>query len=761
MRSKRSSLSSITGTRTLKRTFCLTETMNATTPARLLANELLEAANDFSGKKQVLWIHESSNVGLWGQELIEAAEQTLCRHFVVETLWASCDRLRRPDPAFPALIQLLDLFFSQFVEDEKKEAKRQGQWKQELIYQLSSSLCLADLKLLQDLIPDLEEIVRLPRNDELENSISPDLDRRSADETTSMETLATVAETADDGPETPLGELLTTVFRLIQRSAPEDSVLLFIVQELHWMNETTLDWLVTFVQDESTFDCSCKTIFLFTNRQEHYQRILCPRRLFIARSQFHRYKVQVRTVTLPALTVEDVRTLLLDPRVTPYSLASREQQEAMIQHCWKQSNSGNSYFWANLYLEAMTEYRNASHLQCYGDCWTNIDVRRDLRSAVEDLPMFPRETLSFLACFGSVSRVPVDLLVRVLGNDEGRVHDDLEYLADETPFVIEDRHGRYALANRGVMEYLLYEYLETTDLCKGYYTIGVELWRRFDMQDLDHYIFVVIQQLYNGKDMVRNVLEKDAIARLCLRAGEKSVGLECYTTAFSCLSCALDMLGEECWIRDYPLCLDLYSSAAEVAYSAACHDDVEPLVQAVLKHAKNMQDAMRVLTTKTYTLGTVGRPIEALEHGIAVLRELGIVVPNKPSSAGQKWIKLLKTRVGGLSNEYILRLPNMSSHNHRVRSILLLLNAMSPYAFLAQPHMLAWIAYYSTTLTLDHGLSPISSRAFVACGVALIGYVPPKLLDTNHSDCNSISHSLALSTTAQMVMLTTGIVLES
>jgi predicted ATPase len=225
-----------------------------------------------------------------------------------------------------------------------------------------------------------------------------------------------------------------------------------------------------------------------------------------------------------------------------------------------------------------------------------------------------------------------------------------------------------------------------------------------------------------GISQIVERVERTAVAKLCLRATERAVHLASFQTAFIYVQHAISLLDARCWRDEYKLSMNLYNSAAEVAYCSGNIDDVFRSLEETFKHARSFEDTLRGQATKVYALGSSGRMKEAVTTGLDVLRELGETFPSKPSSLRIRFeIMRVKRRLKDKTNESLLRLP-LIDDSEKLAAMQILnmtfFNAFSTYEKVAPLLVLRMI-----TLTLDYGLSSISCMGFVVFAALLCGYV--------------------------------------
>jgi hypothetical protein len=145
-------------------------------------------------------------------------------------------------------------------------------------------------------------------------------------------------------------------------------------------------------------------------------------------------------------------------------------------------------------------------------------------------------------------------------------------------------------------------------------------------------------------------------------------------------------------------------------------DHAEYLRQQVFHHGRSLHDMIRLHILHVCDLGARDKLSEAKEHCMSVLRELGEALPKNPTKL-HVLLAVLKSRrkVRGMSDEALLCLPNMSDVDKL--AVMQILNVMFLNVYFIDPLLTALVAVRMVSLSLDYGLSSISSAGFAFYGV--------------------------------------------
>jgi predicted ATPase len=209
-----------------------------------------------------------------------------------------------------------------------------------------------------------------------------------------------------------------------------------------------------------------------------------------------------------------------------------------------------------------------------------------------------------------------------------------------------------------------------------HFEIGHRLWRRFDDNELDRNIFVVMSQMYLGRRWITRYTERYKIAALCLRAGRKAAKSSTFRMSLTYFKFGIELLGEWGWRHKYELTLIIYNAAAEMEVCNNNYEGMEVLLDAILLNSRCVDDKIQARTTQVYAHGINDRQQESLDLGIQLLAEIGHPFPHHLSQTTmRREMKSVLLLLKGKSNEYLKRLPVME--DAKVLAAMQVLNLVS------------------------------------------------------------------------------------
>ncbi|MBD2387807.1 AAA family ATPase [Cylindrospermum sp. FACHB-282] len=267
-----------------------------------------------------------------------------------------------------------------------------------------------------------------------------------------------------------------------------------------------------------------------------------------------------------------------------------------------------------------------------------------------------------------------------------------------------------------------YSLLPKAEQIKTHWQVGQCLWHITAPEQLEYKIFDITNQLNLGRKLIKTQSEQDNLSRLNFMAGEKAKASAAYEAAWRYLQTGLDLLTTDSWQTNYDFTLTLYSATAEAAYLSGNFEQVEPLCQQVLDHAKTLLASLKVYDVKIQTYVAQSKLLEAIEIGLHLLEKLGVHLPNQPTFEDvQQAISATASKLANRAIEDLVDLPIMSEPE--VLAAMQLLTSMCASAYLAVPPLFLLTVLKMVDLLVEYGNMMLAPFAYAAYGIILCGVV--------------------------------------
>ena len=225
-------------------------------------------------------------------------------------------------------------------------------------------------------------------------------------------------------------------------------------------------------------------------------------------------------------------------------------------------------------------------------------------------------------------------------------------------------------------------------------------------------LYLVVGQFAFGHELINDKFEREYVATLCLKAGQKAILSSAFHAGSSYFKLGIDILGERCWRDHYSLCLSLHDAAAESCYCNADLTGMEVCIEAILRHATTYLAKLTAYSTKILSLGGSMKLHEAVELGLEVLKKLNerIATPS-PFYVIREYVKT-KWLLRRVTKKEILDLRLMTDGEKL--GAMRIVNVLYAYSFLGRPEYVALLTMKGVQLTLKYGLSASSAPAIAA-----------------------------------------------
>jgi len=439
----------------------------------------------------------------------------------------------------------------------------------------------------------------------------------------------------------------------------------------------------------------------------------------------HRLSVTLREVEAQGARITEVEAKDLDRPALEAMVAdilsqSPDRCQELVDLVWKFTH-GNVFFVVQL-LQCLQEEGLLCH-SAEDDTWTcdseaNISAGLDfddavhlISSKIQRLDEKVQHVLMVAACLGA--EFDEYLLRVVVGYD---VIASLSF-AEEKGLVMRLTWGSWRFFHDQIQQ-SAYSLIPSEEREGIPLQIGRKLWGSLSSSQLNKHAFLVVNQLRQGVELVEDQSERDSMAVLLLRVGEKATETSAFAAAADYLHLGIQLLCNRHWRDQYELSLNLYSAAAEVEYCNGNFDRMDTLVAALLQHARNLEDKSRALMLSIYSLGSRNELQKAIDRGFEVLRDFEEFFPSKPSSftvVRELW--KTKKMLRRLSDSDILGLPRMRDSSKL--SAMRIMNLLFAYTLNGRPLYAPLIATRLVQTCLIHGMSRMACVAFSAFGMLL------------------------------------------
>ncbi|MEG4454521.1 AAA family ATPase [Microcoleus sp. N9_A1] len=235
-------------------------------------------------------------------------------------------------------------------------------------------------------------------------------------------------------------------------------------------------------------------------------------------------------------------------------------------------------------------------------------------------------------------------------------------------------------------------------------------------------IFDIVGHLNQGIELINQLSERSALAQRNLEAGRKARNSTAYAAANIYLQTGIELLTVNCWQTQYELTLNLYISAAEIAYLNGDFDGMEQMAALVLQEAQTILDRVKIYEIKIAAQTAQSKVLETIAVAREALLQLGIELPAEPDEAKiGKALQALAAQLSGRKIEELVDLPVMT--NPQTQAAMQLSGMLFPPIFQGMPGLLPLLSSTMVSLSLSFGNAPASTVGYAMHGMVFCAFL--------------------------------------
>jgi len=331
----------------------------------------------------------------------------------------------------------------------------------------------------------------------------------------------------------------------------------------------------------------------------------------------------------------------------------------------------------------------------------NNSVAGIIRKNILKLDSATQNVLKMASCLGITFSLSI---IKLLTDD----FQALEQAVSEG-MVIKGKDSLYRFAHDQIWQ-AAYSLIPDNEKNKTRLNVGKLLWKKCSNEKSEDFTFVIANLLKTAPDIVSDRKERTQMAKLFLRAGEKSKSSAAFNLASMYFATGLKLLKPSDWKEEYGLSLKLYCAAAEAAYCQMNYSHMGVMIENVLKNAVAVMDKVPCYSLKIRELNDLRQYDEANNFGLKVLEELGECFPSDYSnSLVSNLTEETKVLVMKLSSwDSVDKMTNVFA----LASMHILGQLITGFYFVQPLTLLPFAAIRMIHLTLEHGISVYSADGF-------------------------------------------------
>ncbi len=509
--------------------------------------------------------------------------------------------------------------------------------------------------------------------------------------------------------------------QLIQALCQPDHPLVMFLDDMQWTDLATLSLL-----EQLLGDSQIHNLLLIIAYRDNELGSGHPLDLAIA--QLQRKEVNLEQITLTPLPLDQIALLIAE------TLQCETQSVYGLAELVKHKTQGNPFFTnqflKTLYSEGLLVFNHI--LACWQWDLARIEgigftdnVVELMIGQLQKLPKSVQGVLSTAAYLGT--EFDLKTLSLIENQTPTVIFADLK-LAMEAGFVVARSHldenlliQNYQFGHDQIQQ-AAYVLIPADEQVAKHLQIGRILLEKITHTDLDDNLFDIVDHLNQGLAQVSDPHEREDFARLNLRAGQKAIGASAYQVAITYLQQGIFLLSPNSWECQYGLSLLLHEEAVKAAFLSGELELMEHLSAIVMTKAHTALEQVKVSTILIEAYGNQGKLLKAIDIGLDILAQLGIIFPKTPQDADcaqslEKIERLLADKQPG-------ELINLAEMQDPIAlAALHLLVKLRPVVFTSSLACLnLLITLKEIELSIFYGNAPLSAIAYSAYGLFLCSH---------------------------------------
>ncbi|MEG4114031.1 MULTISPECIES: AAA family ATPase [unclassified Microcoleus] len=446
----------------------------------------------------------------------------------------------------------------------------------------------------------------------------------------------------------------------------------------------------------------------------------------------------VNTITLQPLSLTDLNQLVADTLICDLSFAQP------LTELVYQKTQGNPFF-STQFLKALHEDGqiifdwNVRHWQCdiaQARLTHASDVVEFMAAQLQKLPAKTQDVLKLAACIGAqfdletlavVSQELPEQTASALWKplQEGL----LLVISERYNFIQADTQSPNLSVTNPTYNFLhdrvqqaAYSLIPDNKKQATHLKIGQLLLQKYSDIEREEKLFDIVGHLNQGIELINELSEREALAKLNLEAGGKARSSTAYAAAMAYLQTGIELLRANCWQTQYELTLNLYIAAAEAAYLNADLEGMEQMAAQVLQNAQTILDKVKIYEISIVAQTAQSKMLETIAVARDALLQLGVELPTEPDEALiGKALQSLAHQLRGRQIEELVDLPVMT--NPQTQAAMQLLGRLLTPIFQAMPGLLPLLSSTMVSLSLQFGNAPASTVGYAIHGMVLCGFL--------------------------------------
>ncbi|MBD2151620.1 GAF domain-containing protein, partial [Pseudanabaena sp. FACHB-1277] len=447
----------------------------------------------------------------------------------------------------------------------------------------------------------------------------------------------------------------------------------------------------------------------------------------------------VNTITLEALSQADIHQWIADTLIC--DLPSAQPLTELVY----QKTEGNPFFSVQL-LKALYEDQSITFNWDLHNWQCDIakarlthadDVVEFMASQLQKLPLNTQDVLKVAACIGAqfdlqtlaiASQQSPESAAMALWQalQEGFIiptTEDYKFFTQIDTNVIAptDANATYKFLHDRVQQ-AAYSLIPVESEAEIHLKIGKLIQQSYSKIELEERLFDLVGHLNQGQSLITEPIEREALAKLNLKAAKRARMSTAYAAARIYLEKGIDLLQENSWQYQYELTVDLYLTSVEASYLSGDFAGMEQQADLVLQKAQTIFDEVKIYEIQIAAKTLQSHVLEAIEIGRKALLLLGISLPNESNEV--EVAQAMQTLAKQLENIQIADLVDLPSTNDaQTQFAMRIMGILFSPIIQGMPSLLPWLGATMVSLSIQSGNTIASAIGYAIHGLVMSAFL--------------------------------------
>ena len=284
--------------------------------------------------------------------------------------------------------------------------------------------------------------------------------------------------------------------------------------------------------------------------------------------------------------------------------------------------------------------------------------------------------------------------------------------------IVDNVNGSYSFGHDKLQE-AAYNLMQPEDRCLFHFNYGLALVNHALELNDDGMLFTAANQINLGGPVAIAVKDSEQaviIANLNLTAGIKAMEMSDFSSAFSYFDHGITFLPRRHWKEHYELTLQLFEAACKCALVKGDAVSLNLMSDQILRFARKFEDKLNALFNNVTILShkSTSKLPEAVDLATSVLSQLGIELPESSESDFKTYITKTETLLQGFTDKDLTEYKTMTDPS-KIMAMKFLARLEMSLQY-TKPAAVPGVTMKMISLSIDHGMSPVSSIGFVCFG---------------------------------------------